>query len=277
MADSREQATNLRFLVCGIESITNTVENVTTINKVMNIAGDYSMKTGMPLDSEVMRLKNSDSHVDAEKEGVRVVLSGGTVPLEKGGVKQKAVIEFICDPSRDGTETEKPAPGDLDGDDDDKESSLLQRRADDKKDDDKPEGPLVFKGYKTDSLKGEDWGILRLEWSTKYACEDFVDRPVNDVARWGFFTWLIIMYVSVSNGSEIQQMLTFALNSVFLGVAAYLIFGSWLNYNRYGARGWDLIPHGDAIRDIPYVMKDFGRRVATTVQGPGTRGGYSAV
>jgi hypothetical protein len=74
-----------------------------------------------------------------------------------------------------------------------------------------------------------------------------------------------------------KQRLTFFTNSVFLGVAAYLIFGSWLNYNRYGARGWDLIPHGDAIRDIPYVMKDFGRRVATTVQGPGTRGGYSAV
>lgn len=26
--------------------------------------------------------------------------------------------------------------------------------------------------------------------------------------------------------------------SLFLGVAAYLIFGSWLNYNRYGARGY---------------------------------------
>jgi hypothetical protein len=65
--------------------------------------------------------------------------------------------------------------------------------------------------------------------------------------------------------------------SLFLAVASYLIFGSWLNYNRYGARGWDLLPHGDAIRDIPYIMKDFGRRVVTTVQGGGSRGGYSAV
>ncbi len=65
--------------------------------------------------------------------------------------------------------------------------------------------------------------------------------------------------------------------SGFLGTAAYLIFGSWLNYNRYGARGWDLLPHGDTIRDIPYLLKDWVRRVLNTVQGAGSRGGYSAV
>jgi len=64
---------------------------------------------------------------------------------------------------------------------------------------------------------------------------------------------------------------------VFLGVGAYLIFGSWLNYSRYGARGWDLLPHGDTIRDIPYIVKDWGRSLTSRVQGGGTRGGYSAV
>ena len=67
------------------------------------------------------------------------------------------------------------------------------------------------------------------------------------------------------------------LNSLFLAIAAYLIFGSWLNYNRYGARGWDLLPHGDTIRDIPYIVKDIGRKVVDVVQTPGSRGGYSAV
>lgn len=67
------------------------------------------------------------------------------------------------------------------------------------------------------------------------------------------------------------------LHSVFLGTASYLIFGSWLNYSRYGARGWDLLPHGDTIRDIPYLLKDWTRRVMNTVQGTGSRGGYSAV
>ncbi len=66
-------------------------------------------------------------------------------------------------------------------------------------------------------------------------------------------------------------------NSGFLGIAAYLIFGSWLNYNRYGARGWDLLPHGDTIRDIPYLVKDLSRKVVDTVSGGGARGGYSAV
>lgn len=75
-----------------------------------------------------------------------------------------------------------------------------------------------------------------------------------------------------------KQVLTARFSpSVFLCVAAYLIFGSWLNYNRYGARGWDLLPHGDAIRDVPYLFKDWGRRVVDTLQGSGTRGGYSAV
>ena len=67
------------------------------------------------------------------------------------------------------------------------------------------------------------------------------------------------------------------IDSAFLGTAAYLIFGSWLNYNRYGARGWDLLPHGDTIRDIPYLMKDWSRKVVDTVSGGGPRGGYSAV
>lgn len=66
-------------------------------------------------------------------------------------------------------------------------------------------------------------------------------------------------------------------DSVFLATAAYLIFGSWLNYNRYGARGWDLLPHGDTIRDIPYLLKDWMRRVLNTVQGTGSRGGYSTI
>lgn len=66
-------------------------------------------------------------------------------------------------------------------------------------------------------------------------------------------------------------------DSVFLSTAAYLIFGSWLNYNRYGARGWDLLPHGDTLRDLPYLLKDWMRRFLNTMQGSGSRGGYSAV
>lgn len=64
---------------------------------------------------------------------------------------------------------------------------------------------------------------------------------------------------------------------IFLAIAAYLIFGSWLNYTRYGARGLDLLPHGDTLRDVPYLMKDLIRRALNTLQSTGSRGGYSAV
>jgi hypothetical protein len=66
-------------------------------------------------------------------------------------------------------------------------------------------------------------------------------------------------------------------DSLFLATSSYLIFGSWLNYNRYGARGWDALPHGDTLRDLPYIMSDFSRKVTSTIQGGGSRGGYSAV
>lgn len=81
--------------------------------------------------------------------------------------------------------------------------------------------------------------------------------------------------LSSSNHHHQTKILIYC--SLFLGIAAYLIFGSWLNYNRYGARGWDLLPHGDTIRDVPYIAKDFGRKIFQTVQGSGSRGGYAAV
>lgn len=43
------------------------------------------------------------------------------------------------------------------------------------------------------------------------------------------------------------------------------------------AIGMDLLPHGDTIRDLPYLAKDLSRRVLSTLQGGGSRGGYAAV
>ena len=79
------------------------------------------------------------------------------------------------------------------------------------------------------------------------------------------------VFVALTNG------LTGSSRSAFMGVAAYLIFGSWLNYNRYSARGWDLVPHSETIRDVPYLLRDWIRRVVNTIQGGGSRGGYSVL
>lgn len=116
---------------------------------------------------------------------------------------------------------------------------------------------LQFLSYKAES----ETDVLRLKWRTKYACEG-VKAPSgsggsSSSGGWGFFTWLLII--------------------VFLLAAAYIVFGSWLNYTRYGARGWDLVPHGDTIRDLPYVAREWVSGVKDRFGNGDMRGGYSAV
>ncbi|KAN0070812.1 Autophagy-related protein 27 domain containing protein [Elaphomyces granulatus] len=217
-------------------------------------------------DPEITRLKK----LDAERQGLLVKLSGGEY-LEDHEKKKKdtaALIEFQCDPDKSGLEgLEDSETSDAAAN---RRRSQLEATSDDNTGDDKdgddkdgddhddgsnPSRSLQFKSFKL----VDDTYILRLDWKTRYACDDYLKNRKDDSpsGHWGFFTWLIII--------------------LFLCTAAYLIFGSWLNYNRYGARGWDLLPHGDTIRDIPYIFQDWIRRVINTVQGPGSRGGYSAV
>merc|ERR1711939_615403 len=203
----------------------------------------------------------------SKKEGLRVELEGGKYPMTKDGQPQKAIIEFHCNKDLTGNE----------GFEEDAESMLdmatygnLTRRADEDDEDD-PEPPelpdldkgksLEFVSYKTEEDMGEDKGVLRLKWNTRFACEGQAGKPSGGSSKggshWGFFTWFIII--------------------LFLLTAAYIIFGSWLNYNRYGARGWDLLPHGDTIRDVPYIVKEWAGDMVDRMKGSDSRGGYSAV
>ncbi|KAJ9138675.1 Autophagy-related protein 27 [Pleurostoma richardsiae] len=250
-----------------------------SVHEVIPIAGDLENYGGGPLDFEATRLSTSDSNSDAKKEGVRLVLKGGKYPLGKKPYReQRTVIELLCDPKRTGLEGEWTAEDEYEKEDDSDASSARKREDGDDKEEggdkdggDKPEGDadgekqllkenasLIFESYGPLS-ENSNVDVLRLTWQTKYACESTRDDEGSgeESAHWGFFTWLVII--------------------VFLATASYLIFGSWLNYNRYGARGWDLLPHGDTLRDVPYLLKDWVRRVLNTVQGSGTRGGYSAV
>jgi hypothetical protein len=242
--------------ICAIETDYNPSTPDPFIREVIPIAGEYPMGHGGHLEPKLTRLKDSSSNEDAKKEGLRMELHGGVYGTGKQEQKQKAVIEFLCDPDLEGTEG-------FDKDPKAAEATFARRVAEDEGGDtpsgeplpDLDEGKsLQFLSYKTEN----DVGVLRLEWKTKYACEGQAEKtpPINK-GSWGFFTWFLII--------------------VFLFVAAYIIFGSWLNYNRYGARGWDLIPHGDAIRDIPYVVKDWTSGFTDRVKNGGNRGGYSAV
>ncbi|KAI2610776.1 autophagy-related protein 27 [Hypoxylon fragiforme] len=262
--------------VCAIERRND------AFDKAIPLAGELQNYGGGPLDSEATRLSTSDSNSDSDKEGVLLVLKGGFFKFDSGYKReQRTIIEFLCDQNRNGTEGEFDPADDKYEDDNDTAilgMSPLDYRAegdegdggDDNGGEEEPpkdvqlgienDPSLIFKSYAPlDENSNVD--VLRLTWKSKYACEKREDDGEGEEpqpsAHWGFFTWMVIL--------------------IFLGTASYLIFGSWLNYNRYGARGWDLLPHGDTIRDIPYLLKDWTRRVLNTMQGTGSRGGYSAV
>lgn len=225
------------------------------VKKVIPIAGEFQTSDGRKLEPKYTRLKHDKSNSD-DKEGVLVELHGG----KYAGRPQKAIVEFLCDKDvtgNEGFDTEDAAA-------DFSEYRRMRRRADDSDDDGKKPDlpdPDAKKNLKFVSYKDEgDTDVLRLKWKTKYACEnaaDAGDPEDEEEGGWGFFTWLIII--------------------VFLLAAAYIIFGSWLNYSRYGARGWDLIPHGDTIRDVPYIIKDWTSNFGDRLKGGDSRGGYSAV
>lgn len=105
-------------------------------------------------------------------------------------------------------------------------------------------------------------GILYLSWTTSAACPTPNDTPppnqdegnnkdddppedddgesgrdpVGNSKGLGFFGWFITL--------------------LFLGFAGYLILGAYHNRTTYGATGWDMVPHRDVWRDLPYVVSD---------------------
>lgn len=253
---------------------------------VMSIAGELQDHGGGALDPKVTRLKTSDSTSDAQKEGVRIVMYGGRHPQQSSGREQRAIVEMLCAADKTGKEGEWSPKDDkyeqvpVEAEEDDAVGQ--RKRADGDESNNKSEhqllkedAALIFDSYGPMADNG-NVDVLRLTWHTKYACEGLPADEYPQSEHWGFFTWLVILWVFHDYPNCRVLVLTVCC-SVFLATATYLIFGSWLNYNRYGARGWDLLPHGDTIRDIPYLLKDWMRRVMNTVQGTGSRGGYSTI
>lgn len=178
----------------------------------MSIAGELQDHGGGALDPKVTRLKTSDSTSDAQKEGVRIVMYGGRHPQQSSGREQRAIIEMLCDKDRTGKEGEwspkddkyeqvpvedseeaddaasrrkKRAEGDGDGTTDDgkSEHQLLKENA-----------ALIFDSYGPMADNG-NVDVLRLTWHTKYACEGLPAEEYPQSEHWGFFTWLVILWV----------------------------------------------------------------------------------
>lgn len=108
-------------------------------------------------------------------------------------MKQKAVIQLQCDKDRTGNEH--------------KRRNLIKRddnKEDDKDGDDEKDGKGKETQPSTSSLQFVSYGqvegkekmeVLRLNWLTKYACEDYADSDEAKKSGWGFFTWFVLMYV----------------------------------------------------------------------------------
>lgn len=139
-----------------------------------------------------------------------------------------------------------------------------------------------------DILEFVNWDLhtLKLRWKTPHACaldssspppkdgkdkdgdggnkdEDGGDKGGSDDSSrsWGWFTWFFIILV--------------------LGSAFYIIASAWANYTRYGyvGVGSDSFTNsgGEFLREIPFLIRDFVKKVAGTFSGGNNRGGYSAV
>ena len=112
----------------------------------------------------------------------------------------------------------------------------------------------------------EGKATLELEWRSKAACkrdDSSSDAPSDDGEKssgGGFFHTLGVIF----------WIVVFAL-------LAYFVLGALYNYQNYGARGADLIPHRDFWREVPALAQDLGSHLFNNVRQSGSRGGYSSL
>jgi len=184
--------------VCAIDTVYNPHDDTPpSVERVIPVAGNYAGDSGRLLEPSFERLKASDTN----SEGLRMTLHGG----EYAKRSQVAVIEFQCDPDRTGNEGFEDSGS--------KMAALSSRWSVDRvgpfAEDGKEESDgksLIFVSY---GASGDNTDVLRLNWKTKYACEDYEgeDEEANKGGRWGFFTWFVIVYVSPPR-SSFDRLLT---------------------------------------------------------------------
>jgi len=109
---------------------------------------------------------------------------------EKAKKDAGAVIEFQCDPTRSGLEG-------LTTHEETAEEEQLQAKEDgDDQIGDKSRS-LQFKSF---APADDNSYVLKLDWKTRYACDDYLSsKKGGSSSHWGFFTWFIVMYVFLSS------------------------------------------------------------------------------
>lgn len=149
--------------------------------------------------TDITRLKE----IYEDREGLLVKMVGGEYVDFKDGKKKSAsaVIEFECDPDRSGLEGIKDIPEESSENEYEQEAGervlewTIQNEPHLAEDD---ETGNITRSLQFRSFGPSDDGsyVLRLDWRTRYACDNYLkDRKDNQSSgRWGFLTWLIIMY-----------------------------------------------------------------------------------
>ncbi|KAI9817342.1 MAG: hypothetical protein M1826_001624 [Phylliscum demangeonii] len=258
------------------------------ITSVIPIAGDY-VHSGRPLNANfTLPGMSCGGHKASDTNVLRLSMHGGRYPFEgRHGRKQRAVIDFVCDKDRTGLEgLEGEGEGEGEGVVESSRRRTRTTHSDDRgdhedgaaaasttgsqlpgadgdrvheddnsdADPDKPTGDgddhrasLRYVDYRPTSEDSQE-DTLWLTWHTKYACARSADDDKKD-----------------KKDPEKDKD----------------------GHDQKKRRGWGLFTWFiiiDTLRDIPYLLKDFSRRVVSTVQGgggrvggAGSRGGYSAV
>ena len=158
-------------LVCGFE-YKNAIDGSESETRAFPIVGLDPVGHGSK-DPEITRLKK----MDADREGLLVKLWGGQyIDDNKAKKDAGAEIEFQCDPMRSGLEGV--------AENEDTEMETMATNGTDS-------GSLQFKSF---GPVGDNAYVLKLDWKTRYACDDYLgSRKGDSSGHWGFFTWFIVM------------------------------------------------------------------------------------
>lgn len=186
-------------VVCGFQ-YKYTPDGSEEISHAFPIAGLDPLGHGSK-DAEVTRLKGD------EQEGLLVKLAGGEyIDKDKKKKDARAVIEFQCDPDRSGLEGLSSVEEEEEEEETRRRLVVREDEGDKNKEKDKEKTDPNDGSDPSRSLQFESFGpadddayVLKLKWRTRYACDNYVrDRKGDGSSHWGFFTWLIIMYVHLS-------------------------------------------------------------------------------
>lgn len=115
-----------------------------------------------------------------------------------------------------------------------------------------------------------DGSVMAIDWNTTAGCgHTHSNAPPKDDDKKD----------SSKPSEEVGSGIGYFFLVILIVLAAYFGFGAYYNYSTYGARGWDLVPHRDFWREVPYMLQDVLSHLCSSVRPRATssRGGYVSV